>query len=256
MTPYETRPASDSTRAATSNEGHQQVTELPAATPYKYQGLPLTPNVIAELARELLKMPMFRRSELIRAVEHYHSENGGAAAQSLTSATKKALRNLVDAGLLEPTGAYGYWRWITPPHVTVEEDGSSVVDEETEELDLTDDTIVERAGSGSVYVYYFPSYKLLAEFRRDERWPVKVGMTSLGDTKIRISDQQGTAMPEQPVVAYVRRSDTPLKLERLVHAVLFYRGRQLDDAPGSEWFSSSPEEVKSIIDWAHVAEGT
>lgn len=232
-----------------------RVAELPAATPYKYQGLPLTPNVITDLAGELLKTPMFRRSELIAAVEQYHSENGGAAAQNLTSATKKALRNLVDAGLLEATGAYGYWRWITPPDGNGEEN-DSVVDEETEELFLTDDTIVDGTGSGSVYVYYFPSYRALAEYRREERWPVKVGMTTLGDAKIRISDQQGTAMPEQPVVAYVRRSNTPLKLERLVHAVLFYRGRQLGDAPGSEWFSSSPEEVKSVIDWAHGCEGT
>ena len=239
MTPYETR-----------------VPERPAATPYKYQGLPLTPNIITELARELLKVPIFRRSELIGAVEQYHSENGGSAPHNLISATKKALRNLVDAGLLEPTGAYGYWRWITPPEVTVEENGASSLDDETEELDLTDHTVVEGTGSGSVYVYYFPSYRLLAEFRREERWPVKVGMTSLGGAKIRISDQQGTAMPEQPVVAYVRQSDTPLKLERLVHAVLFYRGRQLDDAPGSEWFTSSPEEVMSIIEWAHTDQGT
>jgi hypothetical protein len=239
MTPYETT-----------------VTEMPETTPYKYRGLPLTPNVISELARELLKSPMFRRSELIGVVEQYHSENGGAAAYSLTSATKKALRNLVDAGLLEPTGAYGYWRWITPPEVRVEENGTTSVADETEELDLADDTVVEGTGSGSVYVYYFPSYKLLAEFRRDERWPVKVGMTALGDAKIRISDQQGTAMPEQPAVAYVRRSNTPLKLERLVHAVLFYRGLQLDNAPGSEWFNSTPEEVKAIIDWAHASDGT
>ncbi|WP_395402263.1 GIY-YIG nuclease family protein [Arthrobacter sp. UC242_113] len=229
--------------------------ELRAAAPYKYQGLPLTPNVIAELAREVLKTPMFRRSELINAVEQHHAENGGAAALSLTSATKKALRNLVDGGLLEPTGAYGYWRWVTPPDQTVREDRSSLVDDETDELDLTD-SIVEGAGAGSVYVYYFPGYRLLADLRRDDRWPIKVGMTSVGDAKIRISDQQGTAMPEQPLVAYVRRSDTPLKLERLVHAVLFYRGRQLDDAPGSEWFSSNPEEIKSIIDWAHACEGT
>lgn len=229
-------------------------TEVPESTPYKYQGLPLTPNVISELARELLKAPVFRRSQLIGVVEQYHSDNGGAAARSLTSATKKALRNLVDAGLLEPTGAYGYWRWITPPEADVEENGISSVDDERDELDLADCTVVEGTGSGSVYVYYFPSYRLLAEFRRDERWPVKVGMAALGDAKIRITDQQRTAMPERPVVAYVRRSNTPLKLERLVHAVLFCRGRQLDDAPGSEWFSSSPEEVKSIIDWAYAGE--
>src|SRR5688500_4013130 len=149
------------------------VTETPETTPYKYHGLPLTPNVISELARELLKTRVFRRSELIRVVEQYHSENGGTAAHSLTSATKKALRNLVDAGMLEPTGAYGYWRWITPPEVDVEENGSSSIDDETEELNLADDTVVEGTGAGSVYVYYFPSYRLLAEYRRDGRWPVK-----------------------------------------------------------------------------------
>lgn len=229
------------------------MTELPAAAPYKYRGIPLTPNVIADLAKDLMRTPMFRRSDLIEAVQDYHAANGGAVAQgNITSATKKALSVLVNGGLLESTGAYGLWRWVSPPEVAGEASMAAEADlEETEELDVTDETVIDGKGSGCVYVYYFPSYKILADMRNFDRWPIKVGMTSLGNAQIRISEQQGTAMPEQPVVAYVRRTDTPLKLERLVHAVLFYRGQKLD-APGSEWFSATPEEVKAIIDWAHA----
>jgi hypothetical protein len=230
------------------------VTELQTAPPYKYRDIPLTPKVIADLAQQVMRTPMFRRSELIEAVQDHHAANGGAPATgAIVPAAKKALTVLVASDLLEPAGGYGLWRWVTPPGPAG--DASAITEaaplEGTEELDVTDDTTIDGEGSGNVYVYYFPSYKALADLRNENRWPIKVGMTSLGNAQIRISEQQGTAMPEQPVVAYVRRTDTPLKLERLVHAVLFYRGQQLEDAPGSEWFNANPEEVRAIIHWAH-----
>jgi hypothetical protein len=220
--------------------------------PYKYAGIPLTPNVIADLAKVLMTAPMFRRAQLVTVVQEYHAAHGGASSQaSVTQATKKALSTLANAGLLESTGAYGIWRWICPPETPAERLIMDVDDDETDELYVSAETIIEGEGSGSVYVYYFPNYKELADLRQEESWQVKVGMTSLSDAKFRITEQQGTVMPEQPVIAYVRRTDKPLRLERLIHSVLFFRGRQLEDSPGSEWFKSSPTEVKSIIDWAH-----
>lgn len=194
---------------------------------------------------------MFRRAELIEAVQEHHVANGGLPGNAdLTAATKKALSVLVRDGLLEQTGAYGLWRWVVEP----EQDGlpgldDALEDEDAEELELTDQTIVEGTGSGSVYVYFFPSYKLLADLRQEDRWPVKVGMTAVSQANIRISEQQGTAMPEEPMVAYIRKIDTPHRLERCIHSVLFYRGQQIDDAPGREWFKSNPDEIKAIIDW-------
>lgn len=225
------------------------MTETPTQS-YKYVGIPLTPNVIADLAKNLMRRPMFRRAELIEAVQEYHGANGGLPSNSdLTGATKKALSVLARDGLLERTGAYGLWRWVVAPEPDGLPELGLELDEDAEELELTDQTMVEGQGSGSVYVYYFPSYKVLADLRNEDRWPVKIGMTAVSHAKIRISEQQGTAMPEEPVVAYVRKIDTPHRLERCIHTLLFYRGQQIDDAPGSEWFKSNPAEVKSIIDW-------
>lgn len=76
-------------------------------------------------------------------------------------------------------------------------------------------------------------------------------MTAAGNATVRVADQQGTAMPERPVLAYVRKTSTPRKLETAVQAILFFRVRQIEDAAGDEWFDSSPDEVRSIVNWIH-----
>ncbi|WP_275213692.1 GIY-YIG nuclease family protein [Pseudarthrobacter sp. H3Y2-7] len=219
--------------------------------PYKYAGLPLTPNVIADLAPLLVPEPLFRRAELIAAVEDYHESQGGLPSESgLTSQVKKALQVLQKNGSLEPSGGYGTWRWLRAPEVA--ELSALVQPELSDEESLAlEDVQAEGEGQGSMYVYYFPAYKDLAELRGEPTWPVKVGMTAAGNATVRVADQQGTAMPERPVLAYVRKTSTPRKLETAVQAILFFRGRQIEDAAGDEWFDSSPDEVRSIVNWIH-----
>ncbi|GLB69506.1 GIY-YIG nuclease family protein [Arthrobacter mangrovi] len=225
---------------------------------YRFEGIPLTPNVIAELAQELMAESIFRRSDLIERVQEYHTARGGALTTSdVTSMTKKALQTLTRTGALEPAGTYGRWRWLQDRTIAPVElglDEFSGEGREDDEIDFASDAVVDGIGQGSVYAYYFPSYKELACLKNEDRWPLKVGMTSLSDAHIRITDQQGTALPEAPVVAYIRRTDTPRKLEQALHSVLFFRGQQLEDAPGSEWFWSNPEEIKSIVDWVFARE--
>ena len=229
------------------------MTELPTQS-YKYAGIPLTPNVIADLAKSLMRNPMFRRQELIETVRDYHEANGGGATDSnLVGSVKKALSVLTRDGLLEQTGAYGLWRWVVSPEPEALPDLGLDVDEDADDLEMTDQTMVEGEGSGSVYVYYFPSYKALADLRHEDRWPVKIGMSAVSNARIRISSQQGTAMPEEPVVAYVRKTDTPHRLERCIQSILFYREQQIEDAPGNEWFRSTPHEVKSLVDFIMCA---
>lgn len=226
------------------------MTDLEQSETYPYADLPLTPKVIAELAPTVMPKPMFRRSELVAAVQEYHRTNGGIDGNAdPTAAAKKALSNMARDGLIEATRAYGIWRWLVVPEPLAEASIELGPEDDSEELKVSADAIVEGEGSGSVYAYYFPCYKELADLKGDERWPIKIGMTSLGRASIRISDQQGTVMPEEPVVAYIRRTDTPLKLERLMQSVLFYRGQQIEDAPGTEWFRTNPSEVRAIVDW-------
>lgn len=219
--------------------------------PYKFAGLPLTPNIIADLAPLLVPKTLFRRAELIAAVEDYHLSQGGLPSESsLTSQVKKALQVLQKNGSLEPSGGYGTWRWLRRPETSQfsEVMQPELSDDESLALDAVE---AEGEGQGSLYVYYFPAYKELADLREEPTWPVKVGRTAAGNAGIRVADQQGTAMPEKPVLAYVRKTSTPRKLETAVHAILFFRGRQIEDAAGHEWFNASPDEVRTIVNWIH-----
>lgn len=217
---------------------------------YKYRGIPLSPNVIAELAPQLMVTEVFRRMELVEAVSTHHQANGGATSEAnLVSATKKALSTLCAAGSIEKTGAYGNWRWTgwvagSTPQAPNEADLADEV-----EAAIWDDAMIEGEGAGALYAYYFESYRRLAEVEGRSTWPHKVGMSSFGFHG-RIYEQQGTAMPESPIIAYVYRSSIPGKIERLVHSVLFLRGRWIEDAPGAEWFDTNAETIQGIIDWA------
>ncbi|MCG2623002.1 GIY-YIG nuclease family protein [Arthrobacter sp. I2-34] len=222
---------------------------------YRFEGVPLTPKLMASLARSVLDEPVFRRRALEK-VQEYHLARGGAPAKTaFTLLVRKAVIFLARAQLIEPAGVHGWWRWRERPGVPASlkpafAPGTEPAGElEVASVDVAGEETNEGEGSGCVYVYYFPSYKELAGLRKEARWPVKVGMTSARDSRVRVANQQGTAMPEAPVVAYAWLTDTPRKLEQTLHAILSLRGLQLADAPGAEWFLSSPNEVKAIVDW-------
>ncbi|MFD1210748.1 GIY-YIG nuclease family protein [Arthrobacter sp. GCM10027362] len=215
---------------------------------YQHEGRRLTPTIMADLARNLVQEPVFRRSALGK-LRDYHLAKGGAPTETdIRTLIKKAVIILAHRGLLEPAGKPGWWRWRAGVSILAGPQPSPGV-LAGGELEVAQEGTSEGQGSGCVYVYYFPSYKDLALRKQEARWPVKVGMTSTGNSCIRVFNQQGTAMPEAPVVAYIRLTDTPRKLEQGLHAILHCRGQQLVDAPGAEWFLSSPDEIKQIVDW-------
>ncbi|TDK23509.1 GIY-YIG nuclease family protein [Arthrobacter crusticola] len=206
---------------------------------------------MADLARNLVQEPVFRRSVLGK-IQEYHLAMGGAPTETdIRTLIKKAVLILARTGLLEPAGKPGWWRWRAGANIPAEQQfGAGVL--AAGEFEVAPQGASEGRGSGCIYVYYFPTYKELAVRKQEARWPVKVGMTATGNSCIRVFNQQGTAMPEAPVVAYVRRTDTPRRLEQGLHAILHCRGQQLVDAPGAEWFLSSPDEIKKIVDWVLV----
>lgn len=221
---------------------------------YRYEGKRLTPQVMADLARSLVQEPVFRRTALGK-IREYHLARGGAPTETdVVILIKKSLTILARAGLLEGAGKPGWWRWRAGANVRASlqigsgpspNSGVSAVSE----VEVANEGTSEGQGSGRVYVYYFPSYKELAIRKKEVRWPVKVGMTSTGNSSIRVLNQQGTAMPETPVVGYECLTNTPRKLEQGLHAILHCRGQQLVDAPGTEWFLSSPDEIREIVTW-------
>lgn len=55
-------------------------------------------------------------------------------------------------------------------------------------------------------------------------------------------------MPEPPEVLGTFEHSDVVSLERALHAVLSLRGKRKKDAPGAEWFITTPSEVKTLIE--------
>ena len=78
-----------------------------------------------------------------------------------------------------------------------------------------------------------------------DKWPCKVGMTTSSITN-RILSQSSTALPEYPHVALVIKTEDARKLETMLHNCLRYKKAETENAPGNEWFTSNPAEIKQI----------
>lgn len=83
------------------------MTDLEQGESYHYADLPLTPKVVAKPAPTLLPKPLFRRSELIAAVQEYRGNGGVDGKADLTTAMKRALPNMARDGVIESTGVPG-----------------------------------------------------------------------------------------------------------------------------------------------------
>ena len=98
-------------------------------------------------------------------------------------------------------------------------------------------------GSSYVYAYYYPEYRKKGKID----YPIKIGRSI--DYRERINTQnRATGMPEDLEVAVVWRTDKPEEAERLQQGILHFRGKHKSDAPGIEWFWTSPDEIRQIIE--------
>lgn len=95
------------------------------------------------------------------------------------------------------------------------------------------------SGSPSVYWYTFPAYRSASG-----PYPIKIGRGLDPEARIRA---QVTAMPEQPIILGKHEYANPDALERALHSVLILRGKRKADAPGAEWFMTTPAEIEALI---------
>ena len=103
-------------------------------------------------------------------------------------------------------------------------------------------------GKGSVYLYYYPQYRESAESKGETIWACKIGKTIHGEADGRIKPQV-TGQPESPKIGLHIKTDREEKIERIIHDILKVRGKHIDDAPGVEWFLTSPSEVEEIYEF-------
>jgi T5orf172 domain len=95
------------------------------------------------------------------------------------------------------------------------------------------------AQTAAVYWYTFPAYQ-----REGEDFPIKIGRGINPQNRIT---QQVTAMPEVPVVLGTYEHPEVIHLERALHCILTVRGKRKSDAPELEWFYTTPEEIRQLI---------
>ena len=106
------------------------------------------------------------------------------------------------------------------------------------------------SGRNSVYLYYDQQKRDSAESKGENIWECKIGMT-IQELHIRIYQQAGTAVPAERLKIGLRikidKSKKMVeKIEGIIHDILKVRGKHIEEAPGTEWFLTSPSEVKKI----------
>lgn len=117
--------------------------------------------------------------------------------------------------------------------------GLAATDADTVEDVDEEDAGDEKLATPAVYWYTFPAYK-----RQLVPYPIKIGRGKDPETRI---GQQVTAMPERPDILGTFEHKDVHSLERALHAVLTLRGKRKNDAPGAEWFVTTPEEIQELI---------
>ena len=105
------------------------------------------------------------------------------------------------------------------------------------------------AGRNSVYLYYDQQERNSAESKGENVWACKIGMT-VNELHTRIYQQVSTALPAERLrIGLHIKTNKQEKIERIIHDILKVRGKHIEEAPGTEWFLTSPSEVKGIYNF-------
>ena len=204
-------------------------------------GIPLNPELIRGYIMEVLADGEPLKNELVRQrVEELHKINGGLppTVQEPREQFTKSLRFLRESGKLEnPTE--GYWRISSADSVLVLPCKEEFEDGPEEEAEFT-------VGDGpeSIYGWYLPAYRKLAELQNNPHFPVKVGRTVRAPSQ-RIEESWGM-LPERPCLGFHFRCEAAGHWERVFHARLSLNRRNIDQAIGREWFNTNLGELVSL----------
>lgn len=137
---------------------------------------------------------------------------------------------------LTPMGS-GMYR--LPDAVDVDE-----AEAEAEDAALEDDVSDASLSEGFIYAFSFPGL-----IKQQGTFPIKVGKT-VNDVQQRVMNQcKGSAMFDNPTVLAQWKVNRVGFFESAIHKVLAARGRWRESVPGTEWFDTTVDEIKSIIDF-------
>lgn len=218
----------------------------------EYLDLCITPKIVEALILELFAGEVVRLSEIAPIVRQEFIDRGGndpgecIPHNRFYSSMKKGLRYLKNGEYAELV-PHNRWR-IKANRITTDipvQNGSQQPIVESNENTSMTETLTIGSGIGAVYVYYYPTYKEMANIKSESAWRCKIGYSEKS-TEIRIKGQSATTVPEKEEIGLVIRTDYPNLLEHAIQFVLKCRGRWEKESPGKEWFLTSPTEVAGI----------
>lgn len=224
---------------------------------YRYQGVKLTPSIFTAILIQLYDGRRFERQDAINKVVHFHTDNGGNVKDTNpVSVFKKSSANLKKKGYLTNV-SYGVWELKYRKQKVENKDNNN--NDESDQTALKQNNDIKNIrpqkvigrGKERVYVYYYSTYRKLAEKKQLKKWPCKIGKTNTTAVE-RVLSQSGTAYPEYPTLSLVIKCDNSSTLENAIHAVLQYRKRQIKDSPSTEWYFTNDDEVESIYSFLNI----
>ncbi len=210
---------------------------------YQHVQKHLTPGIAEELIKELYTGQTTHIQEIKNVVDQTHRERDGLSSRArFHHPVTLALSRMKNEGQAD-NPRQGYWLILSTTQDSVK------VDSERNNLDAEDLEPEKIIGTGkhSVYLYYFPIYKRYAREQNEEVWPCKIGK-AMNDPINRIISQTRTALPEYPKVGLIIKTDALNLMESTIQNILKLQGKQKQDAPGKEWFITSPSEVETVYE--------
>ena len=216
---------------------------------YFYKGVELMPSVIANILDISYSGKLFRRLLVLDEIIEFHRKNGGITNKNDYSSSFKRVCTCQLKDRMINKG-YGMW-YLVPEEGTDDETYEEEIEESEIEDEINDEDKFQESdkviGSGdkAVYIYYYDTYKQYANLQGNNVWACKVGRTDT-DPISRVFGQAGTCYPELPHIALIIQCDNSSIIETTIHNILKLRGKWIENAPGTEWFMTSPEEIETI----------
>ena len=189
--------------------------------------------------------------QIVSHVEKVHCEGVGELSANEKQIVSDALGSLRARGQAE-NPERGYWSFLTTTEAG-ESEAPKMIEKPQRQVNTSGvkNIAPERtigSGRSSVYLYYYPQYRESAESKGKKVWQCKIGMTIHGEADGRIREQ-ATGLPENPKIGLHIKTDKHKKMERIIHDILKVRGKHIEEAPGTEWFVTSPSEVAEIYEF-------
>lgn len=125
---------------------------------------------------------------------------------------------------------------------------TELAQEATEDEDEAIEDQADVEFDGWIYAFTFPAIKSV-----QKPFPIKVGLTTAADVETRVFRQcKGAGFFEKPEILARWQVKRVAQVEDAIHAVLKARGCWKEDAPGDEWFITTPDEVQSIVSFINL----